>query len=210
MRITAPYVLMAVLFLTPMVARAQTPVSNGKPTEKVVIQYERLVAKGEFLTPEGWKEAGKLYEQADAFPPDGEISLMDTGGAVGENWLRGDRPEIETKWTDYFGTVDSALRYKTPHSPVPVTMTAYVFRLTYTNKHRDIGKNGETMREVDGPWEWKIEGPRMARWTTVDRALEYVAMRREKTDNPVIKKNADMTIAALKKLRKPCGNASAC
>jgi hypothetical protein len=210
MRMTAPYALMAVLFLTPTAARAQTPISNGKPTEKVVIQYERLVAKGEFLTPEGWKVAGKLYEQADAFPPDGEISLMDTGGAVGENWLRGDTAEVETKWTDYFGTIDSALRYRAPHSPVPVTMTSYAFRLTYTNKHRDIGKNGETIREVEGPWEWKIKGPRMARWTTVDRALEYVVMMSQKTDNPVIKKNADMTVAALKKLGKSCGNASAC
>jgi hypothetical protein len=42
----------------------------------------------------------------------------------------------------------------------------------------------------------------MARWTTVDRALEYVAIKRKKTDNPLIKKNADMTIAALKKLGK--------
>jgi hypothetical protein len=50
----------------------------------------------------------------------------------------------------------------------------------------------------------------MARWTTVDRALEYVVMRREKTDNPVTKRNAEMTIAALKKLGKACGNASAC
>jgi hypothetical protein len=50
----------------------------------------------------------------------------------------------------------------------------------------------------------------MARWTTVDRALEYVAMMREKSDNPVIRKNAEMTIAALKKLGKSCGNASAC
>ena len=66
-----------------------------------------------------------------------------------------------------------------------------MFRLTYTNKHRDIGKNGETRTEVDGPWEWKIEGPRMARWTTVDTALEYVAIMRQKTDDRVIKRNAD-------------------
>jgi hypothetical protein len=210
MRITGPRVLMTFIFPTLMVARPQTPISHGKPTEKVVIQYERLVAKGEFLTPEGWRVAGKLYEQADAFPPDGEISLMDTGGAVGENWLRGDTAEVETKWTDYFGTIDSALRYRALHFPVPVTMTPYVFRLTYTNKHRDIGKNGETIREVDGPWEWKIEGPRTARWTTVDRALEYVVMRREKIDNPITTRNADMMIAALKKLGKPCGNASTC
>jgi hypothetical protein len=201
--------LMTVVFLTLMAVTPQTPISNGKPTEKVVIQYERLVEKGEFLTPEGWKVAGKLYEQAAVFPPDGEISLMSTGGAVGEDWLRGDTAEVGTKWTDYFGTIDSALRYRAPHFPVPVTMTTYEFRLIYTNKHRLVGENGG-IREVGGPWEWKIEAPRMARWTTVDRALEYVAMMREKVDNPVIKKNAAMTIAALKKLGKACGDASAC
>jgi hypothetical protein len=201
--------LMTVLFVTLGLASAQTPICHGKPTEKVVIQYERLVAKGEFLTPEGWKVAGKLYEQADAFPSDGEISLMSTGGAVGEDWLRGDTAEVGTKWTDFFGTIDSTLRYKVPHFDFPVAMTTYEFHLIDTNKHRLVGKNGE-IREMSGPWEWKIEAPRMARWTTVDRALEYVAMMRKKTDNPLIKKNADMTISALKKLGKSCGNASAC
>jgi DUF1680 family protein len=47
-------------------------------------------------------------------------------------------------------------------------------------------------------------------WTTVDRAFEYVAMTRDKTDDPVIKKNADKTIAALKRLRGDRGNACAC
>jgi hypothetical protein len=182
---------MTVVFVTLRLASAQTPISRGRPTEKVVIQYERLVAKDEFLTPEGWKVAGKLYEQADAFPPDGEISLMSTGGAVGEDWLRGDTAEVGTKWTDFFCTIDSTLRYKAPHLDFPVVMTTYEFHLIYTNKHRIVGKNGETVRETDGPWEWKIATPRMARWTTVDRALEYVAIMRKKTDNPLIKKNAD-------------------
>jgi hypothetical protein len=35
-------------------------------------------------------------------------------------------------------------------------------------------------------------------------------MRREKIDNPITTRNADMMIAALKKLGKPCGNASTC
>lgn len=61
-----------------------------------------------------------------------------------------------------------------------------------------------------GPWEWKIEQPRMSRWTTVDKALEYVTMMREKTDDPVIQRNAEKTISALKHFRSACGNATAC
>src|SRR4029077_3460561 len=73
----------------------------------------------------------------------------------------------------------------------------------YTNKHREIGTKGETVKEVTGPWEWKIEGP-MVRWTTLEQAIKYVSLMRDKTDDPVIKKNAEKTIATLKRL----GNAA--
>jgi len=205
-------VLPVLLFLALTTVQAQTPQSNGKPTEEVVIQYEKLVAKGAFLTPEGWKLACKLYAQSREFPARGEISLMSVGGSLGENWLKDNRAEAETKWSDYFGTIDVTLRYHSPKRPpqfVAPTMAAFVFRLVYTNKHREIGTKGETIKEVTGPWEWKIEEP-MGRWTTLDRAIEYVSLMRDRTDDPTIKKNADKTIATLKRLGNACGNASAC
>jgi hypothetical protein len=207
------YMFIPALLFVVTSATGQTIKSNGKPTENVVVQYEKLVESGAFLTSEGWCRAAKLYAESPMFPAQGEISLMGTGGAVGENWVRNGKAEVETKWTDYYGTIDSALRYRRPNRPppfdVPVTMTGYIFSLVYTNKHREIGKNGQILREVIGPWEWKMQEPRMTRWTTVDQAIAYVALMRDKIDDPVIKKNADKTIAALKRLR-PCGNASAC
>jgi len=89
-------------------------------------------------------------------------------------------------------------------------MTVYVFHLVYTSKRREVGKHGEIIRAITGPWEWKIEGSRTSRWTTVDRAIDYVALMRGKTDDPVIQRNADQTIATLKPLGNACGNASAC
>jgi hypothetical protein len=206
------HAIIPVLFLWVTTATAQTPLSHGKPTEKVVIQYEKLVADGAFLTPEGWKQAGKLYDRSGPFPRGGVISLMSTGGALGENWINDGRAEVETKWTDYLGTVDSALRYQPPKYEYSVrpTMTVYVFHLVYTNKHRDIGANGETIREVTGPWEWKMEDPPIARWATVDRTIVYVSLMRDKSNDPGIRKNADKTIAALKRLGEGCGSASAC
>lgn len=189
---------------------AQTPHSHGKQTEQVVVQYENFVANGAFLTPEGWKMAGRLFEQSNAFPGDGVISLMATGGSLGENWVEGNKAEVETKWIDYLGTIDSALRFKPPRQDVPVIMTSFLFHLVYTNKHREIGTNGEIIRETTGPWEWKIEDPQIVRWTTVERAVEYVSLMRDKTDSALVKKNADRTIATLKRMGKPCGTASAC
>jgi hypothetical protein len=198
------------LLLGVTLAGAQTPKPPNKPTERVVVQYEALVKSGAFLNPEGWKNAAKLYARSNPYPPDGEISLMTVGGTLGEMWLKDNRAEVETKWTDYYGTIDSSLRYRPPQSPVPVVMTTFVFDLTYTNKHVEIGARGETQSEATGPWEWKIDVPEMKRWATIDRAIEYVTQMRDSSDNPAIKKNADKTIASLKRLSKPCGNASAC
>lgn len=91
------------------------------------MEYEKLVGTGAFLTSEGWNRAAKLYVESIPFPPNGEISLMNIGGSLGEMSANGDRAEVETKWTDYLGTIDSTLRYKPPHHEV--TMTAYQFRL---------------------------------------------------------------------------------
>jgi hypothetical protein len=204
------HAIIAVLFLGVTTATAQSPQSHGKATEQVVIQNEKLVANGAFLTPEGWERARKIYDRSVPFPRDAEISIMSTGGALGENWVKGDRAEVETKWTDYLGTIDSSLRFKPPQNGIPVTMTVYVFHLVYANKHTDIGANGKIIKEVTGTSEWKIEEPPIARWTTVERAVEYVSLMGDKSNDPLIKKNADKTVANLKHLRKGCGSASAC
>ena len=199
----------AVVFLSwgSVTAIGQAPMSNGKATEHVVVQYENIIANGALLTPEGWKRASKLFAQSNAYPPDGVISLMSTGGSVGEMWLEGNRAEVQTKWTDYMGTIDSGLRYKAPASSV---MAVFVFHLIYTNKHQDIRANGETSTEITGPWEWKIESPQNTRWATADRAVEYVKMMRDKSDDLAVRKNADKTLAALQRMRGGCGRASAC
>jgi hypothetical protein len=202
--------IVAGLLLGLNIVAAQALQSKGKPTELVATQYEKFIANGAFLTPEGWKRARTIFEESHAFPPDGEISLMATGGALGEDWVKDNEAQVETKWTDYLGTIDSALRFKPPKRDVPIVMTTFVFRLVYTNKHRDIGADGKTIREIIGPWEWKMGEPLILRWATPDRAIEYVSIMRDKTDDPVIRKNADKTIAALKRMGKPCGNASAC
>lgn len=211
------YLVAAAFFLAATPIIAQMPVSNGKPTEEIVIQYEKFVEEGAFLTTNGWKRAGHLFEQVSAFPPNGKIYLMDTGGAVGERWRRGNEAEVETKWTDYFGSIDSSLRYKAPQKIYDVAgkivqpaMTVYRFRLVYTDASREIAQDGR-MREIRGPWGWKIED-RMTRWTTVNKAIDYVAMMRQRSKDPAIRRNADKTLTALRRLKESfgCGHASVC
>ena len=186
---------------------AQAPRPQLKPTEQVVKQYLKLVGDGALLTPEGWQKAQKLFTESDQYPNKGPVFLL-TLGNFGEMWVEGNKALVETKWTDYMGKVDSALRYYPPEGP-HVTMTGFRFPLLFTNEHREVGANGMTTREVTGAWEWKIEGPHQ-KWATVEKTIIWLNEKSDQTSDLVIKKNAEKTIAILKHLGKPCGNASAC
>jgi len=190
-------------------AVAQAPQSNGKETERVVRQYETFIADGAFLTPEGWKEASRIFGRSSPYPKDGEVLLTSQAGLIGENWVRGDRAEVERKWTDFRGTIDSGLRYKPAMPTIEVIPAIYDYSLVFTNKHVDMEETGTT-REVFGTWEWKIEGPQSERWATVEKAIIYVKGMRDKSNDPTVKKNANKTIAILKRLQHPCGSGSAC
>jgi hypothetical protein len=50
------------------------------------------------------------------------------------------------------------------------------------------------------PAAWKIEGPLPEPLVTVDKAIRYLTELRDKSPDPVIKKNADHTLAKLKSL----------
>jgi hypothetical protein len=113
-RIGRLHAMLLVLFMAGLGVFAQTPLSHGKATELVIARYENLIADGALLTPDGWRRAAKLFDQSNAYPQDGVIFLTSTGGALGEMWLKGDRAQVETKWTDYDGSIDSTLRYKPP------------------------------------------------------------------------------------------------
>jgi hypothetical protein len=181
------------------------PQSKGRPTEKVVVEYEKFVEQGSFLSSHGWKTASKIYLETYPYPPDGTIQVVTTGGLVGEDSNRNNRAEVELKWTDHLGTVDSKLRFKKPDYGCVATI--YQFGLVYTDKHREISPDGNVV-ESTGPWSWKIETPLKDRPATVAQAIIYVEVMRDKSKDPVIKKNANQTIKMLKLFTLP--SASAC
>jgi len=208
-RIARFHAMLLVMSMTVIAAVAQGPQSNGKATERVVRQYEKLIADGAFLTPEGWKKTSRIFGRSNPYPKDGEVLLTSQAGLIGENWVRGDRAEVERKWTDFRGSIDSDLRYK-PASPSSDVIPAILdYSLVFTNRHVDIEEGGSP-KEVLGTWEWKIEGPQSERWATVEKAIIYVREMRDKSGDPAIQKNANKTIAILKRLNARCGSGSAC
>jgi hypothetical protein len=199
----------ALIVLVAIIAcAAQVPKSQKKPTELVVRRYEKLIADGSLLTPEGWKRASKLFDRSDAYPRNSEIWVVSTGGLVGEDWVKGDRAQVETKWNDDFGTIDSSLRLKPPDASGSIMM-GEIFSLVFIHQPSGTKGTGEAS-ETPGLGEWKIEGPIHVRTATVTVAIRYVTEMRDQSADPAIRRNAEKTVAALKRLGHGCGSASAC
>jgi hypothetical protein len=183
------------LFAVGLLVAKEKPKKPTTAAEAVVEKYQALISSGALLTPDGWTNANKLCAHPSSYPKDSEI-VVTYPGIVGE-WPKGEEKQlgysegvvVESKWGSEYGSIDPKLRY---HSPEDGTTTSYI--------HHLIQVNGE----------WKIAGPMLIRYTTVDGAIAYVKMSAEQSTDPVVKKNAAKTAAILKRLKQPHGNACAC
>jgi hypothetical protein len=150
-------------------AVAQAPDAHPKPTELVIRRYEKLIADGALLSPEGWKRASRLFERSDPYPRNGEIQIVSTGGSVGENWMRGDEAEVGTTWNDFYGTIGAHLRYKPPAYDGSIMM-GQIFPMVRTHSESGTNeRNKATDPMVAG--EWKIKATQRVRFARIQWRL---------------------------------------
>jgi hypothetical protein len=164
-----------------------------------------MINDGELLTPDGWKKSANLFVHPKSRAKDDSI-FVTTKFPLGNGPMSvtGDQAEADQKWVDDLGTVDSALRYvPEPKPQFEVEGTMHIFRLLRTEKHWKILADGISEREVLGPPQWRIEGSPTIRWASKDAVIRYVIEMRGKTTDPVIKNNADRTLAKLRRLPTP-------
>lgn len=155
-----------------------------------------MVADGALLTPEGWPRVNELFSTPSPQPKDGTIFVTSTHHGIGEKWVKDNRAEVQDAWWDQLGSIDTSLRYIPPPSG-NATGNIGVYRLVLTDKHWERGAFG-VMKETTGPAQWKIDGPMTRRWTTVEAAIRYVEQKRDRSDDKIIRENADRTLKALR------------
>lgn len=185
------------LGVTLVSAEAQAPTSPPKSPKDVVKDYFKFEVSGGRLTTEGWYKAADFFVRPIPPPQNKKIVIIYKDFSV---W---DRP-IEIKVTtarvavgiEPEGRIDSTL-HLVPSGLTP--KAGILYDLVLTDKHWELGHNGQT-REVTGPLEWRIIQSDPVIWVTVDTAIRYVTLMRDKTKDSVIKKNADATLAKLKAL----------
>lgn len=176
---------------------------HKRPTELLVKQYEKVVARGDLLTEEGWTRACKFLATCDPFPEKGDITIISAPGIIGEGHLDGDHAVVGTKWGDYYGTIDSGLRFKP--EPMGSILLCEAFSLVFVHQPPGNGTAGTV-----GGGSWKIEKTAFQRAAGIPAAIQYLERMRDRSQDPKTRKNAEKSIAALRRLTSTCGTASAC
>jgi hypothetical protein len=177
-----------------------------KPTEAVINRYQKLILRGDLLTPEGWRRASELFTSAEPYPSQGEILVEWTGTrTMGEEWNNGSRAQVNTKWNDYYGTIDSNLKFKSDLSVV--LPTAEFFTLVRVPRRSN---NSAQAASDSGDGQWKIEGSLKLRIADLPLAINYLESMRDRTTDPVLRRNAEQSIRALKHRRSGCGVPNPC
>lgn len=186
-----------VLVLAVLDTTAQAPQAQGKSPKEVVEQYAHMMADGSLLTAEGWNKANQLFVRPSPPPRDQDILVTSRPGPPDERLVKGNRAEVD-EWGIYnLGKIDSRLRYKP--SPKNSDWVVYSYQLILTDKHWEMGADGSPIREVTGAWQWKFDATQSLRRATVDAALRYVQQVHDATTDPVIRKNANLTLAVLRR-----------
>lgn len=194
-----------ILFVAVLSAQSSQPLDTAKrPIEgrsrtEVVDELWRMATEGELLTPEGWSEACKLYTNPTPFPGNKVILIMSNSwGLSSEHRLKNETVAVELGYTDV-GKIDSLLRF-TPSPKAEFMKTVLSYNVVAVPAfYWMTGPDGKTPVEKKfvGYRVWQIEGTLGLPWTTVNTAIRYVLEVRNKTADPIIKKNAEQTLAEL-------------
>lgn len=213
-RLFAIFVLL-MLAVSPLQAQHQPfPVA---PPDAIVNYLWTKATTGELLTAKG------TNDEADFYLDPGSVSKDKSFRVVSNFWgvsLERDRTTNNTAevLVEYWpaGKIDSQLRY-TPPAPSPYFKFDMGYKLTLTPIYMThLGLDGKTVvsKEPTGDYRWLINGPQQPRFATTNAAIRYVLEMRSIAKDPVIKQNADKTLAILLRLddlyRKPKDGPSAC
>jgi hypothetical protein len=166
-----------------LAATRGTVLSQTPSAGDVFARFCKLDAQGGQLTDEGWQKIAALFVNPGK-PRRDRIIVTDGGGPLGPT-PEGGKIAVGREYI-HFGHIDlPQVRFSNGEFP-PGTM---------------IREQGSYVVKVPGPGgaaEWRIEGPVPEPKITVDAAIRYVTELRANAKDPVIRKNADRTLAALK------------
>lgn len=177
---------------------AQSTASQEQSPKELVERYWRLETNGERLTTQGWNKLDVLRVRPSPPAQKKVIIVVSPDFSVWDPMFDGSKATVNVGLR-IFGEISPDMRF-TKNSTTAIK-EGRLFTLARTSKHWEVGPDGKSLHEVTGPSEWRIDELGGKIWLNVRTATTYVVDKRGKTNDPVVKKNADGTLAILKRLK---------
>lgn len=186
----------AILLLTTAVTglRAQTvPTESPK---QVIEAFWKIETAGGRLTDEGWRAADHFFVKPIEPPHARVIYVIDSDYAVWDPTVRDSTAEVTIGVGGLIWKIDPRM-----HTTVFLNQVkgAVVYKLVLVSKHWEFAPDHRTLAEVSTAPQWRIQEADGAVWLTVDTAIRYLNQKRDNSTDPLIKKNAEQSLAMLRR-----------
>jgi hypothetical protein len=201
-------VLTTVLGLSAIIVDAQAPAEQPKSPEEAVEQFFTLETEGKWLGPDHWDELKDVLTSVQPWFNPSPISVLKNYQVCDATKEIGAEGTVEYQVeVDFFewGSIDYFLNFTDARGPGgkqsaaggPVEQRTY-HNVSLTDKYIARNPSGRE-EEKNGALRWSIDSF-YSRSVNADAALRWVAEKRDKSNDPAIKYNAEKTIAILKSL----------
>jgi len=172
--------------------------------KEVIQQFVKADLAGMRLTPEGRSKMAQLLVRPSTATPD-PIDIVSDKFEIHETPTTQGSVNLDLYFPYFYGWLDSALRFKAaPHmAPGNGLIREGInaeYKLVLTHKNAGPEPDKQETREAAGAQEWRIENAPSFATVSLATAIGHLTEMRDKSTDPGIKKNADQTLAKLKKL----------
>jgi hypothetical protein len=150
-----------------------TTTTEANSPKAVVEQFLRIETNGGRTTPEGWLKASAFFARPSSRIPNVEVFVIHDGYTVWDPTNRGTSTmmEINVEFQSE-GHIDPSLRFR----PIVrrTLKSSLIYKLSHSNDHRELLPEGQPLKEVTGPPEWRIDDSGADLMLDVDTAIRYV------------------------------------
>lgn len=195
-RISTSAACVVLVFLV-VAAGARGQSTNQFDSPKAVVEHLfQMAVDGTLLSPDGWSKTGVLFVKPEQLQLTKGVTVISDDYSINQWSIAGKHATVYAGY-DYLGDIDARLRYKP--SDERTEKWATIYHLTLTEAQLPPYASRSTA-EPQAYSAWKIDNPQGGAWAGVHAAIRYVKQARDESTDPVVKKNADATIAILSQL----------
>jgi hypothetical protein len=200
---TMPRLLILLLTSAMIPAFGQVSTSAPKAPSKVIEEFWNIETSGGRLTPEGLYRTSRFFIRSGLSPGWKVLNVTRNGSSdfIEETARTPTWTEVSVT-TDGLGQIDSLLRFipsptRGPRGVMILKGPVLTFDLVLSEKQWRVNQDGGRELESNVPPQWLITCGGETFWINLDTAILYVKDIAAKTQDPVIRRNADKTLQRL-------------